>query len=96
MDPPSDVPQQASCTPTANTVVDPDKSKEEETRATDDTIRITPDQEEILCDFFSNNPIFYDQRLREFKNRAKRDTLLQEACKDLSLISTAIWERSEI
>lgn len=52
--------------------------------------RITPDQEEYFCDWFQDQPIFYDQRLRDFKNRGKRDRLLQELAKELGLTSTLV------
>ena len=34
--------------------------------------------EEELVEFFEGNPIFYDQQRSDFKNRSKRDKLLQD------------------
>jgi len=62
-----------------NTVpVPPKKSRVEAEAGNNDESRITAGMEEELVEFFESNPIFYDQRRSDFKNRSKRDRLLQE------------------
>ena len=42
-------------------------------------------QEQKLVDFFASNPMFYDQTLREFKDKTKRDHLLGVIGNDIGL-----------
>ena len=43
------------------------------------------DQEKDLVDLFAENPLFYDQTLKDFKNHAKSDHLLDTKGKDLGM-----------
>lgn len=45
------------------------------------------DKEQKLVDFFSSNPIFYDQTLKEFKDKGRRDHLLTVIGTELGLTS---------
>ena len=49
------------------------------------------DQEQKLVEFFTSNSLFYDQILRELKERAKKDHLLAEVRADLGLTSRCIF-----
>ena len=65
---------------------------QEEDEATDASEpRIRPDVEERLVDWFADHPIFYDQRLKEFKERGKRDRLLRIISEEVGLSSDIIW-----
>ena len=46
---------------------------------------ISAQQEQILVDWFSENPLFYDQSLKDFKNKGKRDRLLEDKAKELNM-----------
>jgi hypothetical protein len=45
------------------------------------------DKEQKLVDFFSSHPIFYDQTLKEFKDKGRRDHLLTVIGTELGLTS---------
>jgi len=45
------------------------------------------DKEQKLVDFFASNPIFYDQTLKEFKDKGRRDHLLTVIGTELGLTS---------
>ena len=49
------------------------------------TEKLSQEVEQTLVDFFADRPIFYDQRLRDFKNRGKRDKLLGEIGAELGM-----------
>jgi len=75
-----------------NTVpVPPKKARVEE-----DVSKITAEMEEELVEFFESNPIFYDQRRTDFKNRSKRDRLLQDKGDELGVSMNTImtWFRN--
>lgn len=57
---------------------------------------ITPELEELLVEFYSERPIFFDQQLQDFKNRSKRDRLLNEIATQLGLSANVIcaWFRN--
>jgi len=77
-----------------NTVpVPPKKSRTEVEEDEDEDVRITPRMEEELVE---GNPIFYDQRRTDFKNRHKRDKLLQEKGQELGLTMSQLmtWFRN--
>ena len=44
---------------------------------------LTVEQEQDLVNFFSDNPLFHDQTLKEFKMRAKRDHMLDTKAKEM-------------
>ena len=46
---------------------------------------LTIAQEQDLADFFSDNPLFYDQTLKEFKMKAKRDHMYDTKVKEMGL-----------
>ena len=46
---------------------------------------LTVAQKHDLVDFFSNNPLLYDQTLKEFKMRSKRDHMLDTKAKEMGL-----------
>ena len=46
-----------------------------------DTLSVV--QEQDLVDFFSENPLFYDQTMKEFKKRGKRDHMLDTKGKEM-------------
>ena len=43
------------------------------------------EKEQKLVDFFTSNPIFYDQTVREFKDRGWKDHLLADVGDELGL-----------
>ena len=47
--------------------------------------QFTMDQEQQPIEFFAANPLFYDQTLKEFKDRCKKDRLLTEMGTDLGM-----------
>ena len=47
--------------------------------------QMTVDQEQDLVDFFAAHPLFYDQTLKEFKDRPKKDRLLDEKGAELGM-----------
>ena len=47
--------------------------------------QLTMDQEQQLVEFFAANPLFYDQMLKEFKDRSKKDRLLIEMDANLGM-----------
>jgi len=48
---------------------------------------LTAEQEQKLVDFFASNPIFYDQTLKEFMDKGRRDHLLTTIGSELGLTS---------
>jgi hypothetical protein len=47
--------------------------------------QLTVAQEQDLVDWFSAHPLFYDQTMKDFKKRAKRERLLDEKAKLMGL-----------
>lgn len=47
--------------------------------------RLTLSQEEGLCKWFSEKPLFYDQTLIDFKNKSKRDRILDNKAREYGL-----------
>ena len=47
--------------------------------------QLTVTQEEELAEWFSVHPIFYDQSARDFKDRQKKDRLLNEKAEEYGL-----------
>ena len=48
---------------------------------------LSTDKEQKLVNFFASNPIFYDQTLKEFKDKGRRDHLLTVIGTELGLTS---------
>ena len=46
---------------------------------------LTADQEQRLVDFYATHPLFYDQTLSDFKNKAKKDSLQHQIGKELGM-----------
>ena len=46
---------------------------------------LTPEEEQHLAEWFGDNPIFYDQMHRDFKDRAKRERVLAEKGEPLGI-----------
>ena len=53
-------------------------------------------QQEAELVEFSSHPIFYDQRLADFKNRTKRDRLLQQQGERFGMSGNLIREKSAV
>lgn len=46
---------------------------------------LTEDQEDALAEWFQSQPLFFDQSVRDFKNKDKRERLLEEKARDFGL-----------
>lgn len=46
---------------------------------------LTDDQEDALAEWFQSQPLFFDQSVRDFKNKDKRERLLEEKARDFGL-----------
>lgn len=53
------------------------------------TYQMTDEQEEDLVEWFAAHPIFYDRSKHDFKNRSRRQQLLEDKGKELGL--TGEW-----
>ena len=72
---------------------DEDESDQEETAVKRMKVadQLTFEQEQELAEWFSENSLFYDQSLKEFKKRGKRDRLLQEKASKMGLTGDQRW-----
>ena len=48
-------------------------------------VTFTDAQEEALRDWFQENPLFYDQSKREFKNKVKKDRMVKWKARELGV-----------
>ena len=46
---------------------------------------LTIAQKQDLLDFFADHPLFYNQTTKDFKNRSKKDPLLDDKGKELGM-----------
>lgn len=46
---------------------------------------LTDEQEDALAEWFQSQPLFFDQSVRDFKNKDKRERLLEEKAQDFGL-----------
>lgn len=46
---------------------------------------LTDEQEDALAEWFQSQPLFFDQSVRDFKNKDKRERLLEEKARDFGL-----------
>ena len=75
---------------------DPEPDHQEEASEEDDesvprakvSEHLTIAQEQELVEWFQAHPLFYDQTLKDFKMRAKRERLLDEKAKLMGLNGT--------
>ena len=49
------------------------------------TVALTEEQEEGLVEWFTDNEIFYNQALRDFKNKDRKERMMSEKAKELKL-----------
>ena len=58
--------------------------------------QLSPEEEQILVEWFSEHPLFYDQTETDFKNRGKKERLLSEKAKDFNITGPelAVWFKS--
>lgn len=49
--------------------------------------RIPPAAEEHLAEWFRDNPLFFDQTHMDFKNKSKKDRMLEQKAKELGITS---------
>ena len=59
--------------------------------------QLSPEEEQILVEWFAEHPLFYDQTETDFKNRGKKDRLLSEKGKDFKITRAelAVWFKSQ-
>lgn len=48
-------------------------------------LSLTEEQEVSIVDWYRQNPLFYDKSKRDYKNRDRRDALLNEKAHELSI-----------
>jgi hypothetical protein len=58
---------------------------------------LNPEQEQVLVEWFSENPLFFDQTHIHFKNRGKKDWLLCDKAKEFNMTGAelAVWFKSQ-
>lgn len=58
---------------------------------------LTDEQEDALAEWFQSQPLFFDQSVRDFKNKDKRERLLEEKAQDFGLQGKDImlWFKSQ-
>ncbi len=81
------VPPTPTATVTSASTLEPEGEEPPVTKKSSVADSLSAEKEQKLVDFFASNPIFYDQTLKEFKDKARRDHLLATIGNELGLTS---------
>lgn len=71
-----------------------DDDEEEPRKKSKMTCQLSNEQEEELVEWFSAHPIFYDKSKRDFKDRGRREQLLEGKARELGLTGKSLASTS--